>query len=81
MSSAYAFRGEPAKELLKALGLEGRQVKKIVLTFEAGEAAICEITEYSRSMDLPALTRYLTMVDWKEDVTTATDDNVVLAPI
>lgn len=72
---AYMFKRDAARTLLKALGLDGQRVKRVVLTFDVGEPVTAVITAYSLHENHAELCRTLTaMGPWLQDITSGVDD-------
>lgn len=72
---AYMFKHEAAAALLKALGLEGHKVTKVVLTFDIHDAVTAQITEFSIAEKHSELCTVLTsMGPWLVETTSAEDD-------
>lgn len=71
---AYRYKMDAARALHKALGLEGRRIKRIVLVFDVNEAVTATITEYVQYERHVELCEVLTsMGPWLHDITGAED--------
>lgn len=71
---AYTYKREAALALHKALGLEGRRIKRIVLVFDVDEPVTATITEYAQHERHEAFCKVLTsMGPWLHDITGAED--------
>lgn len=74
MSQAHVFKADFARALLKALGLEGRKIRRIEMVFDVGEIVTATIYEYADVDQSYALVKVLEMGEWRTDVTAAGDD-------
>lgn len=46
-SHAHSFRGKFAEAVLKALGLEGRKIRRLILTMEVDKPITLQVDEYA----------------------------------
>lgn len=49
--AAHSFRGEFSQAVLKALGLEGRKIRRLILTMEVDKPITLQIDEYATFPD------------------------------
>src|SRR5438105_1671900 len=64
-NTRFRFGNDIAKQLLHALGLEGRHVRRIELVFDIKEATTLTVYEYMNLDSGEQLATLLEMSDWK----------------